>query len=116
MFFKSSKSPFILLIVASRLLNFCFKSLICCLYLVGVLVRLGDTGKLVSERIFFEGVISTGELVALGSLFSVHDQTHDLTLLSSSLDDSKARFVVDVKNKFLDIDAFVGVVLITTSD
>lgn len=83
------------LIVASRLLNFCFNSLICFLYLVGVLVlTLGDIGKLISGRIFFEGVISTGELVAFGILVSVHDQTQDLSLLSSSLDDRKGRFAV----------------------
>jgi len=89
--------------VASRLLNFCFNSLICFLYLVGVLAGIfGDTGKLISERIFFDGVNSIGELVAFGILVSVHDQTHDLSLLSSSLDDNKGRFFVGVVFKTSD--------------
>lgn len=103
MFFKLSKSPFIFFIVASRLLNFCFKSRISFLYLVGVLIGIfGDTRKLISERIFFDGVISTGDDFGMLSSVSVHDQTHELSLLSSSLDNNKGRFLVGVVIKTSD--------------
>lgn len=106
--------------VASRLFNFCFKSLICFLYLVGVIVgALGDTEKPISERFFFDGVISIGELVTFGFLVSVHDQIHDLST-SSSLDDIKGRFLVDAivvgvtHIESTGTEAFVGVVFKTS--
>jgi len=68
-------------------------------------------------NVFFNGVISTGEFVTFSFLVSVHDQIHDLSLASSSLDDSKGRFlVVGVTHiESTDIEAFVGVVFKTSN-